>query len=141
MAHIQIFGCGRLCVARRRLLSTAAVMALFFSAAPLCQAGFKGSGRHQGLNRAVGTAAVQGSEIPDGTSGRLSRLVLASGFPDVSKISHWEAREWNWILGWAAILTLLSLLWTEILRQRIRRQNVLLQEWTRREIALKNRYE
>ena len=141
MAHIHIFTRMRRRVARRRLLIMAAAIAFFLSAAPWCRAGFKGLRRSHGRDSAVGMAAVQCSRVLDGTSGRFSRVALASGFPDISKISRWEAREWNWILVWAAILTLLSFLWTEILRQRIRRQNILLQEWTRREIALKNRYE
>ncbi|HET9177318.1 MAG TPA: response regulator [Terriglobia bacterium] len=141
MAHIERFARPRQRVARRRLLAVAATTAMFLSAAPLCRAGFTGPHRPHVQEHAAGARAVQRSSELEGTRRGLSRLVLASGFPDVSKISQWEAREWNWLLVWAAVLTLLSFLWTEILRQRIRRQNILLQEWARREIALKNRYE
>ncbi|HET7213182.1 MAG TPA: ATP-binding protein, partial [Terriglobia bacterium] len=140
MAHIQIFARTRHRVVRRRLPAVA-TLALFLSAAPLCRAGFAGPHPPDGLKRPVGIAAVESSRAPDEMRVRLRQMVTASGFPDISKISRWEAREWNWILGWAALLTLLSFLWTEILRQRIRRQNSLLQEWTRREIALKDQYE
>src|SRR5690348_8099615 len=140
MASIQIFARTRWREARRRLPAIAAAAALFLATAPLCRAASKGQQRPQGVRRA-GTAAVHCSGVLEGTSERLSRLVLASGFPAISKISRWEAREWNWILAWAAVLMLLSLLWTEILRQRVGRQNSLLQEWARREMALKNQYE
>jgi two-component system, sensor histidine kinase and response regulator len=66
---------------------------------------------------------------------------LASTIPMFEIVSGWEARDWNWILGGAALLTFFSLLWTEILRRRVNSQKILLQEWAHREIALKNRYE
>jgi len=58
-------------------------------------------------------------------------------FQWLGTIETWEARKWNWVLGVAAVLIFLSFLWTEVLRRRIRSQNILVQEWARREAALK----
>ncbi|HEX5410736.1 MAG TPA: response regulator [Terriglobia bacterium] len=140
MAHIQIFARTRHRVARL-LPAVAAAAALFLAAATLNRAACSGPHRAHALKREVGTAAAQCSGVPGGIQASRSRLLLANGFPDITKVSRWEAREWNWILGWAALLTLFSFLWTEILRQRLRLQSTLLQEWARREVALKNRYE
>lgn len=141
MPYIRKHASTRLCVAGSRLLAVAAAITLFLPAAPLHWAGFNGLHGSRGLNLSVGTTAIESSKVLDGIQGRLSRPILGSGFPNIGKISRWEAHEWNWILGVAAVLMLLSLLWTEILRKRIRDQNIMLQEWTRREIALKNQYE
>jgi two-component system, sensor histidine kinase and response regulator len=141
MTHIQMFAATRHIVSRSRMLAAAAAIALFLLAAPLGGSSHANLAQPHRLNGPVGTAAIESSKELFETRGESFRLLLGSGFPYIDRIGQWEAREWNWILGGAAILVLLSLLWTEILRRRVRSQNALLQEWARREIALKNQYE
>jgi len=62
-----------------------------------------------------------------------------SSFPEAAFIK--ELRRSNWSLPVAAVLIILSFLWAEILRGRVRNQTALLQEWARREVALKKKYQ
>ncbi|TAM80281.1 MAG: response regulator [Acidobacteria bacterium] len=141
MAYDRVNAPTRHRVSGPRLLAVVAATALFLPAAPLSRACIKEPhpSRRRGLS--FGPVPIGYSMALYETDVRLFQPALGSGFPYIRKISQWESNEWNSILGGAAILMLLSLLWTEILRQRIRNQNTLLQEWARREIALKNQYE
>ncbi|HXH50010.1 MAG TPA: response regulator [Terriglobia bacterium] len=141
MPHLQILASTPHIVGRSRLLAVTGAMALLLPATPLSRTCYANAVQTHRLIRPARTAIIDSSAVVDATPGESFRAPLGSGFPDIERIGEWEAKEWNWILGGAAILVLLSLLWTEILRQRIRSQNNLLQEWARREIALKNQYE
>lgn len=48
---------------------------------------------------------------------------------------------WDWPMSTAFALILLLFLWAEILRRRVRSQSALRQEWVRREVALKRKYQ
>jgi two-component system sensor histidine kinase/response regulator len=141
MPHLQILASTRHFVGRSRLLAVTGAMVLLLPATPFSRPCCANAVQPQRLNRRAQTAMIDSLARVDATSGESFQLPLGSGFPDIERIGKWEAQEWNWFLGGAAILVLLSLLLTEILRQRIRSQNNLLQEWARREIALKNQYE
>jgi two-component system, sensor histidine kinase and response regulator len=127
--------------AQRSLLAVAAGLALLLPAAPLCRAYLGNPPGTPEVDRPIRRRFVEFSKVALVTHQSRLRPVLASGVPGVKTVSDWEAREWNWVLGGAAILVLLSYLWTEILRRRVRNQNTLLQEWALREVALKRRYE
>ncbi|MEJ2009047.1 MAG: response regulator [Acidobacteriota bacterium] len=70
---------------------------------------------------------------------RVPALANDSGLPETTVIK--ELRHWNSALSIAAILIFISFLWAEILRRRVRNQTELLQEWARREVALKKKYQ
>jgi two-component system sensor histidine kinase/response regulator len=125
----------------RHLLVVVAVMALFVPPTALCRASLASPPTSHGLSPHIRRVTTESSRALDETHRHPIMPALVNGFPSVDRIREWEAREWNWILCGAALLVLLSFLLTEILRQRVRNQNTLLQEWARREIALKNRYE
>jgi two-component system, sensor histidine kinase and response regulator len=141
LARIQISASTRHIVARSRLLAVTAAMALFLPVTPLSGSSPANPAQPHRLNRPLQTTTIDSSARPGATPEGSFPLLSGSGFLHIEKIGAWEAHERNWILGGAAILVLLSFLCTEILRQRIRSQNNLLQEWARREIALKNQYE
>jgi two-component system, sensor histidine kinase and response regulator len=69
------------------------------------------------------------------------RPAVANSIPLLTTVKNWEAEDWNWFLRGALVLALVMFLWAEFLRRRVRNQKALVQEWTRREIALRNRYE
>jgi PAS domain S-box-containing protein len=53
----------------------------------------------------------------------------------------WHAGAWECLLGAVALLIVVVFLMAKVLRRRVRNQKQLLQEWARREVALKKRYE
>ena len=127
--------------AQRSLVSIAMAIALSWTVAPLCKANFPDSPQAARAGHTARQETIESSTRTGGRHQRLFRPVLGSGFPNIESVGEWEAHEWNWVLGGVAILVLLSYLWTEILRRRVRNQNALLQEWALREVALKRRYE
>ena len=68
-------------------------------------------------------------------------VVLIQGLRYVKVPFGWTLGHWIDTLGLAAVLILLSILWAEILRRRVRGQTALLREWAGREVALKEKYE
>ena len=127
-------------VAHRRPLKIAALMALLVSTTLLC----RGSLWPQPLGKGNPCVRQAVLKLPDGASGfnRSSfRPVLARSIPFPETIHLRETRGWNWLPGGAAILLFLAFLWAEVLRRRVRGQTALLQEWARREVGLKKRYE
>lgn len=125
----------------RHSLVFAAAAAILLLAAPPCQARLQRSQltRHTqcqtpkaGTTFLAALGELNGPWFPPTLTGNPSLY---------ETLGEWEAREWNWILGGAAVLLFLLFLWAEILRRRIRAQNFLLQEWARREKALKDSFQ
>ncbi|HET7213964.1 MAG TPA: response regulator [Terriglobia bacterium] len=123
---------------RRRLPAAAAILALLLHGAPLCLTGGEVSA---GSKTACPIYQSSTGGLLKGIRGHTFVPALASGRSTVETIARWEADEWTWILGGAAILLIFAFLWTEILRRRLRNKNSLLREWMHRETALKKRYE
>ena len=128
-------------IARFHLLAFAAMALLLLPAVPVCRARAAGTLSPPGIEKHIQQSAVVLASPLRKTQGRTLIYAFSNGFRWLGTIGTWEAPKWNWVLGGAAILTFLSFLWAEILRRRVRNQNFLLQEWARREAALKNRYE
>lgn len=71
----------------------------------------------------------------------LSGLIIAKSRASSEEVVIRELRHWNWSLSITTALIIISFLWSEILRRRVRNQTRLLQEWARREVALKKQYQ
>ncbi len=127
-------------VTRYWLLAVATLL-LLLPAARVCRARAAGTLSPPGIEKHIQQDTVLLTGPLSGTQARASIRVTSSVLQWPQIIGVWEARKWNWVLGGAAILTFLSFLWAEILRRRVQNQNRLVQEWARRETALKNRYE
>jgi len=113
-----------------------AVCACLFSAATV-----GGSGSHPGTPPG---GWIHGCEITVRTAltgACLGLPVLTYALDAVREPFGWAIGHWIGTLAFAAVLILLSTLWAGILRRRVRTQTKLLQEWARREVALKEKYE
>ena len=128
-------------LAHRRLLEIAVSMALLASAAPLCRGSLPDRPLTGGVGPPFQKEVLEPSRGVSGSYGCSFRLVLANSLPFPETADLRETHDWNEFLGGAAILLFLSFLWAEVLRRRVRGQTTLLQEWARREVALKNKYE
>ena len=128
-------------IARSYLLAFAAAAVLLLPAAPVCRARPAGTLSPPEIEQHSQQSVALFTGPLGRTQGPALIRVFSNGLQWLRTIGTWEARKWIWILGVAAILTFLSFLWAEILRRRVRNQNLLVQEWARRETALRNRYE
>ncbi len=119
-----------------RRITLASALLLIVATAGLCRNTARTSGK-----RLIHTALLESRITPSGAPLAIAQPAVFAPLGDtLDRGFRWTRAHWRNTLEVAVLLILLAILWSETLRRRVRAQTALLQNWARREVALKEKH-